>query len=124
MLNDESYFNREKLVDEVLTSEPVYSLSDNFANVVARKVERQSAWNEYIREFLIYLGVLAGIAAVMVAMAFLWYEADWKESLSFLISNISWIAGINLLVVFILFADRVLLRYFMNHPSGDKSQVY
>jgi len=26
--------------------------------------------------------------------------------------------------VFILFADRVLLRYFMNHPSGDKSQVY
>lgn len=124
MLNNEPYFDREKMLDEVFASEPDYSLSDNFADAVARKVGRKTAWNEYIREFLVYLAALAGIAVVMVAMAVLWYEADWKESLSFLISNISWIAGINLLVVFILFADRVLLRYFMNQPSGDKSQVY
>ncbi len=124
MLNNEPYFDREKMLSEVLTSEPDFSLSDNFADAVARKVERKTVWNEYIREFLVYLAALAGIAVIMVAMAVLWYEADWKESLGFLINNLSWIAGINLVVVFILFADRVLLRYFMNQPSGDKSQVY
>lgn len=124
MLNNEPYFDREKMLSEVLTSEPDYSLSDNFADAVARKVERKTVWNEYIREFLVYLAALAGIAVVMVAMAVLWYEADWKESLGFLVNNLSWITGINLVVVFILFVDRVLLRYFMNQPSGDKSQVY
>jgi membrane-bound acyltransferase YfiQ involved in biofilm formation len=66
---------------------------------------------------------LPAFAAVMVAMLSL-VRSRLERKPQLLISNISWIAGINLLVVFILYADRVLLRYFMNHPSGDKSQVY
>ena len=119
MLNDEKYFDAEGLVDEVLKTEPTFILSDNFAESLTLKVGRKSVMEQYLKEFLIYMGVIAGIMIVSAAMAFIWYSANWQEWLNFLVSNISLIAGINILMVFILFADRVLLRYFFYKFSKE-----
>lgn len=122
MLDHKNIFNSDKLLDEVLKTEPDYSLPGNFAGMVADKVGRRLVWNNYLKEFLIYLAVIAGITLVSAGMALVWYDADWKNWLDFLVSNTGFVAGINIIVVFILFADRVLLRYFM-YKSSLKNDV-
>ena len=113
MRENEKYFDAAKIVDDALKSEPNFSLSDNFAERVAEKVSRKLAWQQYVKEFLIYLGAFVGIAMVSAAIALIWYDTNWTEWLNFFISNAGLVVGINFLAVFILFADRVLLRYFM-----------
>jgi len=119
MLKDKKNIRVENLLDEALKTSPAFSLSDDFADKVAAKVSRQFAWEQYIKEFLVYLGTIVGVLAVSVAMAFIWLGADWLEWQNFLTSNLVWIAGFNILGLFILFADRVLLRYFFFRFSGQ-----
>ena len=56
MYSEEKYFDTEKILDEVLKTEPNFKLSDNFADMLAEKVGRKFAWEMYFREFIIYLG--------------------------------------------------------------------
>jgi len=113
MLDEEKYMDSDALVDQVLKQAPAYSLPADFATRVAVNVGRRFAWQQYIREFLIYLAAIIGIVVLSVGMALIWYDNDLNYWLDFLISNLDWIAGINLLFVFVLFTDRVLLRYFL-----------
>lgn len=113
MRENEKYFDAGNLVDEVLKTDPGFSLPDNFAEMVAEKVSRKFAWQQYVMEFLIYLGAFVGIAIISAAIALIWYDTSWTEWLNFIIKNAVLVVGINFLAVFILFADRVLLRYFM-----------
>lgn len=112
MFDEQKPLDSQKLLKEVLSEEPGFFLPDNFAEVVAHKMGRRFAWNQYIREFLIYLAAIVGIAAVSAGIALIWFDVDWQKWWNFLLSNLTWVSGINLLAVFILFADRVLLRYF------------
>jgi len=79
------------------------------------------AWEQYFKEFLIYLSAIIGIAAIFAAMTFICYRASVDEWINFLVSNASWVAGVNIVVIFILFVDRVLLRYFFykSLPEGS-----
>ena len=119
MLKNEKYFDAGKLVDEALKTEPDFSLPDNFAEMVAEKASRKFAWELYLKEFLIYLGAFIGMGIVSAAIALIWYDTNWKVWLDFFVSNFSFIAGISTLAIFILFADRVLLRYFMFKSEAE-----
>lgn len=112
MFSEEKYFDTEKLVDEVLKTQPQFILSENFADVVAEKMSRKYAWKQYVVEFLIYFGAIVGLITVSVAIQFVWFGAQLNEWMQFAASNIFWISGILILMLFILFADKVLLRYF------------
>ena len=100
-------------MDEALKTAPQFSLPDNFADVVAEKANRIFAWKQYLKEFLIYLGVFVGLGLAAAAMALIWFDANWKNWFEFIVSNIGLVVGINIIGIFILFADKVLLRYFM-----------
>ena len=113
MFSEEKYFDTEKLLDEALKTEPQYVLSDNFAELLAEKMSRKFAWKQYFTEFLIYFGVIAGLVAVSVAIQFVLFDASWQGWLNFIRANIAIVIGILFLLVFVLFVDRVLLRYFM-----------
>lgn len=113
MYSNEKNIDTEKLLDEVLKTEPQFELSDKFADLLAEKMGRNFAWQQYLNEFLIYLAAIFGFIAVSVAIQFVWFGADSKQWLEFVVQNISLILGINILLVFVLFTDRVLLRYFM-----------
>jgi hypothetical protein len=120
MYNEEKYFDTEKLLDEALKTEPDLALPDNFADMLASKMGRRFAWEQYIREFLIYLGAIIGLLAVPVAIRFIFFGANWHEWLRLIANNISLIGGIMFLVIFILFTDRVLLRYFMHRSATEQ----
>jgi hypothetical protein len=118
MYNEEKYFDTEKLLDEALKAEPEFTLPDNFADMLAAKMERKFAWEQYIREFLIYLGAIIGLLAVPFTIQLVFFGANWQEWLRLITNNISLVSGILFLVIFILFADRVLLRYFMHRSAA------
>jgi hypothetical protein len=59
------------------------------------------------------LSVIVGIGLGIAGMSVFWFDANWKTWLEFLGPNVGMIAGIAIISTFILFADRVILRYFM-----------
>lgn len=119
MHEENKYFDSDKLLDDVLKTDPGFTLSENFATLIAEKVSRKFAWSQYLKEFLIYLSAILGIILVTAIMVFIWFDANLANWLTFFSSNLITILGINVLVVFILFADRVLLRYFMYKSSQE-----
>lgn len=119
MRENEKYFDAGNLVDEVLKTDPGFSLPDNFAELVAEKVGRKFAWQQYVKEFLIYLGAFIGMGIVSAGIALIWYDTNWKVWFDFIVSNISLVVGINIIVVFVLFADRVLLQYFLFRAEAE-----
>jgi len=120
MLENDKYTDSENLVDEVFFTSPGFSLSDSFADLVAEKVSRKFAWEQYLKEFLIYLGVFLGIGILSGVIVFIGLEYNVKDWLEFILANVGLIVIIYVISVFILFADRVLLRYFMFKSKIDK----
>ena len=114
MLNEDHYFDREQFLDDVLKTDPEFSLPNDFADNMEKIVGRKMVWQNYVSEFLIYLSAIVGIAAILTAMAFIWFKADWKAWLTFFTGNYTLIIGVIFMVVFVLFTDRVLLRYFLH----------
>lgn len=121
MLNEEKYNNPDNWLDEALKTEPGFNLPAGFADRVAKQAVRQFAWNQYFREFLVYLAALLGIVVLSAGMSFIWLGASWKEWLQFISENFVLVAGLNILGVFILFADKVLLRYFFYRFSNHSA---
>lgn len=118
MYSEQQPYDKEKLLDEILREEPGFSLPGDFADRLAAVVGRKISWKNYWSEFLVYLGAVVALAAVSAGMALIWFGADWKSWAGFLTENLSLAAGIVVLVVFVLFADRVLLRYFLDRNQS------
>ncbi|HYQ58703.1 MAG TPA: hypothetical protein VEP89_15290 [Draconibacterium sp.] len=117
MYNEDRNFDTDKLLKEAFTSEQEFKLSENFTDALVKKVEKRFAWEQYLREFAIYMAVVLGIILVAAVLAFVWFDVTVSGWLAFLTQNVWLVVGINFLVVFVLFADRVLLRYFMYRAS-------
>ncbi len=123
MLKDKEEFDSVEMMEQVLKTAPDFMLSAGFADNVVQKVKRQFAWEQYFKEFLIYLSAVAGLAVLSGGMAFLWLKSSWQEWLQFISGNVELVVGVNVLLIFILFADRVLLRYFF-YRFSNKSGVF
>ena len=117
MYSEEKNTDLDNILDEVLKAEPKFVLPDDFADTLVKKIERKFAWEQYLIEFLIYFGAIVGLIVVSGAIQFVFFGAQWQVWLQFIAGNIFILSGITLLLVFILFADRVLLRYFLYKTS-------
>lgn len=120
MNNEDWNIDAEQMVYEAFATQPEFKLSENFTDALVDKMEKSFAWQQYLREFVIYLAVVLGIVVITAVLAFVWYEAKIDNWLTFLASNLSWVIGINFLCVFVLFTDRVLLRFFMHRMHLQK----
>lgn len=121
MYNKDNYSDTENTLNEALKSDPGFILPDNFAERMADKMGRRFAWSQYLNEFLIYLGTVVGMVVVPAILAFVWYGASWNLWLGFVLANAVWITGTIVLLLFILFADRVLLQYFLYRSATEKN---
>lgn len=113
MMKDNNDTISEKWLEETLQTDPGFSLPDNFSEMVSAAVSRRLAWISYMKEFLVYLTTIFGIAALSAGMSLIWFQSNVEEWSVFILSNLSWVIGGNILIVFVLFADRVLLRYYL-----------
>lgn len=119
MLNNEKYTDNEKWLVEALKSEPLFELKADFADRMAEKMSRKFAWSQYLREFAIYAGAILGVIAVLAAVHIFLAGADWKNWTRFITENMVFVVIGVVLLFFVLFADRVLLRYFMYRSKID-----
>lgn len=102
----------DRWIEQSLQLEPGFSLPDNFADNVTARFVRQMALKNYLREFMIYLSAGIGLSGVAVAMFFFLMSDIWAKLAKWAGANIIELVGLALLLIFILFADRVMLRYF------------
>ena len=112
MLNDKIYIEEGQFFDEALKMDPGYGLPENFAEKLAQNFERHFAWNQYFKEFLIYFGTGLGILIASVLMVFFLKSEIWAKWVEIFFMHTTTIIGIVFLLAFILFTDKVLLRYF------------
>ena len=101
MCNKENYIDTDKLLNEALKTEPGLMLSENFADVMAKKMERKFAWDMYLKEFLIYLGAIVGLMAVPVGIQLIFFTTELKLWTVIITENYPVIGGIFFLVIFI-----------------------
>jgi len=123
MRSNKSHIDIENWLDEALKTDPGFSLPNGFADRMAEQVNRRFAWLQYFKEFAIYLGAILGILSILVVVQVFLIGADWQQWLTFISKNISLVIGANILLVFILFADKVLLQYFMFKSSGKAFNI-
>ena len=118
MQNDKKNTVTGELLEELLKTEPNYLIAPDFADRVTEKIARKMMWDQYLKEFLIYLAVIVGIAVSVAVMSIIWYGANWNEWASFMTQNTVLVAGVVFLVVFVLFVDRTLLPYFLHREEN------
>lgn len=102
----------DMLLGEALKTEPDFLLPADFAEQLSAKLRTQTLWRQSMQEFFLYLAAFLAIAGLAVATLFWIDTAIWGQITSFIKQQYSLIIGINVLLVFVLFTDRVLLRYF------------
>lgn len=105
--------NREldHIIEKSFSTEPDFKLTDNFANKITLKVMRREQWKTDLQEYLYLTTIL--ILLISVA-SIIYYFADKNIVMRFYASvkeNILHVVFIAIILNFILFADRVLLRF-------------
>jgi hypothetical protein len=99
------------LLDQILKTDIMTPLPEGFADKVAGKAVRNITLKQSLREFLTYAGVI--IFTGLSFFGFVYFTGDplhgkWEE---FIFSRMDLLAGITVILFFILFADRVLLPW-------------
>ncbi len=112
MSKDKKDIHAGRFLDEGLKHEPDFFLPDDFADKIALKIEKRLAWSQYLKEFIIYFGVIAAIIVVALAIIFFFDAESWANLVNIFVSNINTIVGVGLIILFVFFTDKVLLRYF------------
>jgi hypothetical protein len=98
-----------KLLDEILKTDNMLSLPDDFADRVAMKAIQRMTLKQSLRELLIYTGVVSGIFIAFLSILYLSNNENVKKWVDFLLTNMALLFGITLILFFILFIDRVIL---------------
>ena len=119
MLNEEKFRNTEKWLEDALKAEPHFVLSDNFADRMAEKMSRKFAWAQYLKEFAVYAGVIFGVIAILATVQIFLVGADWKSWIRFVTENLVLVISSVFLLFFVLFTDKVLLRYLLYRSKID-----
>jgi hypothetical protein len=121
MQNIDKHMDSDQLLDEVLRKPPEFTLPFDFAARIASKAAGKFIWRQYMVEFLVYLGTFAGLIAVNLVIAYFWFSNNFHSWKQFFSDNLSIVIGINVLGLFILFTDRVLLPYFSYRYTRKKN---
>jgi len=119
--NDEmaSDGNWDKLLDQILKTDTVKPLPEDFADRVAIKAVKSIALKQSLTEFLIYAGVILFVLLTFLVIICLLSKESFEKWTDFLVPNFPLLAGIALVLFYILFMDRVLLpQLFYTHEKG------
>jgi hypothetical protein len=119
--NDEmtSHGKHDELLDQILKTDIMTPLSEDFADRVARKAVRNITLKQSIKEFLTYaMVIISTLLTFLVILYFTGYTnlSKWEEFIS---SRMDMLAGITLILFFVLFVDRVLLTWLFLKKDGE-----
>jgi hypothetical protein len=114
--------NDDQMLDQILKTDNMMSLPQDFADRVAMKAIKRMTLMQSLREFLIYTGVVSGILIMFLLVMYMFSNENVKKWIDFMVPNISLLIGITLLLVFILLIDRVILpQFFLRQKENNLS---
>lgn len=102
--------NFDHIVEHSLKTEPMFTLSADFATKVTQTIVRREQWKIDLREYFLYSSVIVGLVALVSGFYFFIDQNNVTEVLGFLKEHWMSVTIIVLLLKFIFFADKVLLR--------------
>ena len=107
----------DHIVDKALRKEPNFRLSDDFALKMTDVVIRREQWKTDFREYLLLSAVVIGLGLVVSGIFYFIDKEAILRFVNFLSNNMLLVIGGALILNFVLFADRVLLRLLFNRWS-------
>jgi hypothetical protein len=117
-----SYGDDDQLLDQILKTDNIMSLPEDFADRVAMNAIQRMTLKQSLREFLIYTGVVSVIFITFLTVMYLSNNENVNKWADFLIPNIPLLIGISLILVFILVIDRVILpQFFLRQKENNIS---
>jgi hypothetical protein len=114
---------RDEWLDLILKTDAMTPLSEDFADRVSLKVVKKISLKQSLREFLIYASVI--VSTMLIFLVILYFTGSmnlgkWQE---LIIPRMNLLAGISIILFFILFADRVLLPWlFFKKDKESRNQ--
>ena len=102
------------IIEESFRTEPDFRMPADFARRVTFSVTRREQWKTDVREYLYLTTVLISLLAIATVTYYLIDKDIVIRFFSFIAKNAVTVVFIVLILNFILFADRVLLRLLFN----------
>ena len=102
------------IIDESFRTAPDFHLPADFAKRLTLSVTRREQWKTDLREYLYLTAVLISLLAVATVTYYLIDKDIVIRFFSFITQNAVTVVFIVLILNFIWFADRVLLRLLFN----------
>lgn len=100
----------DKIIEKSFRTEFDFQLPIDFARKVTSQVVRREQWKTDLREYLYLIGVLLSLLVVVLGFYYFVDKEFVFKAFAFLSENIIPVISIILILNFIFFADRVLLR--------------
>ena len=101
--------DRDKFLDEILKTDMMKPLPEDFADRIAVKAVKRIAMRQSLTELLTYAGMTVSVILVLFTVIYLLRRETWEKWTDFLVPNMNILTGIALILLFILFMDRILL---------------
>ncbi len=113
--------DQEKWLDQILRTDDITPLSDSFAGRVARKAARRMILRQQMAEFLTYASAFLGALVLLLVVLYFTSRESLAAWTSWIIPVREILAGGGIVLIFILFADRVVLPWFFFVSRSGKN---
>ena len=118
--------NKEELdhiIENSFRTEPEFQLPADFASRVTRAVVRREQWKIDLREYLLYSGVILALVALVGGFYYFIDQNFMLKVFAFLKESWPSVTTIALLLNFIFFVDKVLLRFLFSRRNLREESV-
>ncbi len=110
-----------ELLDQVLKSDCLIPLSDDFADRMAAKVVKRHVLKQSLSEFLVYVGVILLAVLIFCAVFYFTSPEAWSRWENVLQPKWNLIVGLAVTGGFVFFADRVILPWAISGREKGSS---
>jgi hypothetical protein len=100
----------EKIIEKSFRTEPEFHLNPGFAQKMTNQIIRREQWKSDLNEYFSLTGILVFLLTIVSGTYYLVNKDFLLKTYAFVADNIVPVILVILLLNFILFADKVLLR--------------
>ena len=110
----------DRWLEQILRTDNLPPLPATFAGKVARKAAHRIMLRQHLTEFLTYAAALLLPLLILLGILFFTGRETWKEWAAWMISARDLLGGGGVVLLFVLFTDRVVLPWlFFTRQQGN-----